>query len=357
MKRLITALLLAAASLVSSAAAAGYTIRELPGVPGDLFTRAFAVNEAGKAVGYSEGSAAPASWIAIFWGSSGSPTFVGSGFFSDINNRGVAVGATPLFQPFTWSEQRGITPLPLLPAAISANPYAINNRGDIVGYSFDGTFTTAVLYRNGHPQDLGGLPGFEAHVATAISESGLIAGISTQFEVTAGFFGAHAWLWQRGVFTDLGTFSGDDTQAYDVNNKGQVAGTVRGGGLVNRAFLWDERSGVTELWDNGGAGAGGLNARGDLVDGGMALLDGAQVSLLSLLGPNTGWESLIGYDINNQGTIVGLGYRECSEVVGQCPGRAFVMYRVDEPNAAALLAVALAVLRFCRRRATRVHHS
>ena len=97
MKGLVTALLVAAASLVSSAAAAGYTIRELPGVPGDLNTRALAVNEAGQAVGYSEGNAVPASWIAIFWTSGGTPTFVGSGSFSDINNSGVAIGATPSF--------------------------------------------------------------------------------------------------------------------------------------------------------------------------------------------------------------------------------------------------------------------
>ena len=217
-----------------------------------------------------------------------------------------------------------------------------------------GTFTAAVLYRNGQPQDLGGLPGFEASRRDSDQRIRASLLVTPRSMSMAAFFGQHAWIWDNGVFTDLGTFSGAQTFAYDVNNKGQVAGVVSGGGLVNRAFLWDEQSGVMELWDNGGAGSGGLNARGDLVDGGMALLGGTQVSLLSLLGPNTEWGHLIGYDINNQGTMVGIGYRECFGVPGPCPGRAFIMFRVDEPSAVALLGLALAVFVCCRRRELRL---
>jgi probable HAF family extracellular repeat protein len=50
---------------------------------------------------------------------------------------------------------------------------------------------------------------------------------------------AHAFLWQNGTMTDLGTLGGDNSRAFGINSQGQVVGTAQiAQGDVYHAFLY-----------------------------------------------------------------------------------------------------------------------
>lgn len=57
----------------------------------------------------------------------------------------------------------------------------------------------------------------------------------------------HAFFWQNGVMTDLGTLLGDSNSvAYDINSKGQVVGVSCDVNFNCRPFLW-ENGAMTDL--------------------------------------------------------------------------------------------------------------
>ncbi len=108
--------------------------------------------------------------------------------------------------------------------------YGINNSGTIVG-SYDnsdippeeGIETHAFVYQNGVMSDLGSLGGgySEAH---AVNDQGVIVG-----DALTADNDFHAFSYQDGVMTDLGTFSDNNSDFYlavatNVNNKGTIVG-------------------------------------------------------------------------------------------------------------------------------------
>ncbi len=104
----------------------------------------------------------------------------------------------------------------------------INNRNQIVGYVFGyDSMRAAFAWRNGAIQMLSPLgPGCES-VAEGINDSGQMVG----FAYTQPGRGPddqrifHAVMWDTaGVITDLGAMGGYRSVAFDINNKGQVAG-------------------------------------------------------------------------------------------------------------------------------------
>jgi probable HAF family extracellular repeat protein len=176
---------------------------------------------------------------------------------------------------------------------------SINDRGLAVGGSGDcingpAGSLHAVLWQNDSAMDLGNLGGKLFSQGASINEPGQVVGASDLPGDTNFWAGPlinyHAFRWQKGTLTDLGTLPGD-TVSYpsDINNKGQIVGQG------SRAILWDGE-GMTDL---------------------NTLVPGQPFSSLYLLAAN---------GINERGEIVGLGI----DINGEL--RAFLAIPCDEQH-------------------------
>jgi probable HAF family extracellular repeat protein len=159
------------------------------------------------------------------------------------------------FEAFTWSPRTNkIHRLPPLKGDSDSEAFAMNERGDAVGYSGgcgtggDGDFFVAyhaVIWLNGKPRDMGSFGGTFANLAFGINTRDQVAGISA----LRGDKTAHAFIWQNGVMKDLGTLSGDQLSlSGNINDAGQVP--IQSCKSVSvpkcRAALWDNGT-MTDL--------------------------------------------------------------------------------------------------------------
>jgi probable HAF family extracellular repeat protein len=146
--------------------------------------------------------------------------------------------------------------LPPLPGDSASAATAINERGQVVGISGScdravGRFSArrAVMWERGAPIDLGTLGGVAWVTPMAISDDGVVVGFSNVAATDGGAFRAHAFVWTRsGGMQDLGTLPGDAlSEALGVNARGQIVGTSCTAGFAScRAFLW-QRGVMTDL--------------------------------------------------------------------------------------------------------------
>src|SRR5260370_39745725 len=89
-------------------------------------------------------------------------------------------------------------------------------------------------------RDLGTLPGGNSSQAVGINERGQVVGYS--FDARGD---QHASLFENGVVTDLHTLPGGDTlsAAYGINNRGQAAGYSTNSSGYQRAPLFEKEAG------------------------------------------------------------------------------------------------------------------
>jgi probable HAF family extracellular repeat protein len=248
------------------------------------------LNSSGEVVGYADSSG----------GLGGDATTEG---FLDINGKLTALGTFG----GTSSEANGI-----------------NDSGQVVGWADTKSGQDAFLYSAGQLQDLGGLPGAMASVATAINNVGGIGYSSVGNGSGGGAITKNAFLYSQGKFTDLGTPNGFSI-AYAINNSGQIVGEWNGSGNNAHAFLWNngvmtdlgklpgEAVSIAESINDSGqvvgyatnAGTGGAVP----VEPDHAFLDenGVMTDLNSLLPANSGWVLNTATSIDNSGEIVGMG--------------------------------------------------
>jgi probable HAF family extracellular repeat protein len=214
---------------------------------------------------------------------------------------------------------------------VSSEAYAINDEGQVVGISdnFDGSETHAFFYSDGTMHDLGTFGGTFSQ-AFAINNIGQVVGNADQPFVPGQRGITDAFLSNNGgALVDLGTLPGfgPDSTAFDINDRGQIAGESESANPIKReAFLYDPDTGMHDLGTLGvGSYALGINDQGQVVgynelQGGSsaAFLDtgGVMTDLNTLLPPNADWVLIRALDINDKGQILTIGYKPDDGVPG-----------------------------------------
>jgi probable HAF family extracellular repeat protein len=140
-------------------------------------------------------------------------------------------------------------------------PLALNNRGEVVGYSLtaNGGPANAFLYSRGRMTDLGTLGG-AASEAISINDRGEIVGTSN---VASGSAQVDAFLERGGKLTDLGPLGHTFLHMVSINDAGAIAGLPAGGGDAT-VFRQGKTVDIGSLAGQGSV-AYGMNDRGQVV--------------------------------------------------------------------------------------------
>lgn len=203
------------------------TSRQLPPLPGDTASVAYAINNAARSVGYSSG---PAGERAVAWSPGGEVTAL-AGTASivsrayGVNASGTAVGvvgSSTARRGTVWPSAGGSEILAPLQGFDASEAAAINARGDAVGFSTTAAENRrATLWPAGRPPvDLGILPGGTLSQASGINASGVIVGWSTSTT------GQRACIWTSAGLQDLNAIASVPgivfTKAVGVNDAGSI---------------------------------------------------------------------------------------------------------------------------------------
>lgn len=182
------------------------------------------------------------------------PTLGGNnGGVQGVNNRGQFAGNAETstvdpkcmapqvldFEGTVWEPNGRVHALPPLSGDAVASALAINDAGIAVGGSGvcanPAISTHAVLWHGSRVINLGGFGGKANNVAFDINNRGQVAGFSDLASDTT----AHAFLWQNHKLSDLGTLKGDFASfAFGINDRGQVVGQSCDASFNCRAFIW-----------------------------------------------------------------------------------------------------------------------
>jgi probable HAF family extracellular repeat protein len=281
------------------------------GTLGGTSSWAYAINDAGQVAGgaYFPGDA---DGHAIQWNGS-TPTDLGTlkgvSVALAINDAGQVAGYSFVNPggygsgPWHATLWNGTTPTDLDMGGNLSEAHAINNAGQVAGWQN----YHAVVWNGTTVTPLGTSGVFS--VAEAINDSGMGAGYS---EASGA---RHATLWDGTAETDLGTLGGGSSEAFAINDSGQVTGWAATTDGAQHAALWN------------GTTATDLNI----------FLDASTV--------NAGWVLTVANGINDHGWIVGDAHNSKSGVT-----HAFLLAPIPEPETYAMLLAGLGLVSFMARR-------
>jgi probable HAF family extracellular repeat protein len=269
----------------SQAGGPAYTITELPTL-GGTSSEAFGISENGTIAGRAPG--------AVIWNENGNVVDLGhpGGDFAvearAVNDAGqvacVGEGNPQTYQSYSW-ESGTFTPIGALPGLPDSFVEDIDSVGRIVGRSLvvgPGAPDRAFIWEAGLFTELGTLG--DSSVAYGINEVGQVVGRSLA-ELPGGELQLRGFLWDNGQMAALEPLSEDvATQAFDVNDAGEIVGSSWN--YTTSFFTTDQAT----LWrDNGN----------EVIDLGVVPAEPGSCS------SNPYWHKSIARAINNRGQIVG----------------------------------------------------
>jgi len=295
-----------------------YTIIDLGTLGGDLSV-AKALNEKGHVVGYSRTAANDTDMHAFVY-KDGKMTDLGtlggkSSKAHGINNAGVVVGESDICDKkyhhgFVYKD--GVMKDLGTLGGDWCTAMDVNEQGVIVGSSSNSEQNTrAFLYQDNKMLNLGILAGLQSS-AEAINEKGQITGQSTY---STEHLDMHAFIYDQGKMKDINP-AGNESYAYDINNKGEITGWRRVSNMVCHPFIYAHGK-LTEFETLGGKSAAGsaINDHSQIVGESedkkgnrRAFLyeDGKTIDLNTLI-ESEQWILYSARDINNKGQITGHG--------------------------------------------------
>ncbi|MEE9157453.1 MAG: hypothetical protein V3U60_03570 [Gammaproteobacteria bacterium] len=264
----------------------------LPHLRGDNGSTAADINGVGQVMGTSTADILVTGYTAVVWCNRGG-TWVANPVFTPqvshgaaINNSGQMAGWNasdfcPDPEHRGWRLPGGF--LPSLEVGGESEALGINEQDKVVGHSQTAAgdcswpYQAVMWSESGTITNLGTLGG-ENSTAHALNDATQVVGAS-EFNDTC--CDRHAFLWLPepafglpSGLNDLGTFGGDRSFAYGINDFGWIVGQAYHANGEDHAFLW---------------------VGGDMLD------------LNDLISPDSGWVLRRANDINNQRQIVGRG--------------------------------------------------
>ncbi len=194
----------------------------------------------------------------------------------DINENGQVVGSAGAvgnqWHAFVW-DNGVMTDLGTLGAG-SSGATAINDRGQVAGFAAAPSGTHACMWSSGRIRDLhpDGLPG--QSWALEINNRGQAAG---WYDPPFGGKSRAVFWDETGRMIEIGVPDNTSSQAYSLNDKGQVVGYYVGDDRVIHGFLWEDGNRT----DLGALTPRGINDRGAIVGDGWP--DGTRPRVYSFL--------------------------------------------------------------------------
>jgi probable HAF family extracellular repeat protein len=237
-------------------------LQPLPYLTGYDSSVAFVVNDSGAVVGFQANLQTGAEQGFVWTQSSGMvalpPLFAAGGFsIADaITSKGVIVGESVVangdVHAVIWTQSGGtyhIHDIGFLPNAPYTYPYDINEKLQVTGIAYfnqAGTSYHAFLWSQKVGwKDLGTLKGGTNSAGDWMTDSGVVAGVSTSTKYPNGV----TVLWDtNGKIYQIGTLPGGTSSSPGyISDAGQVLGqsTVTGG--ANHAFIWTQTTGMQDL--------------------------------------------------------------------------------------------------------------